>query len=132
MGLLEALGRVGFLEGREPTLMHLLHSLKGCEKQEWRWDWDPDKVGECETKPLGVMLALEPNTLFRVWEDGKLHVITLGPGDVLLFEGDVLHAGADYPDACNTRVHLYLDVPALTRTPNSNWYPGASHGCWSK
>eukprot|EP00966_Prymnesium_polylepis_P245049 5667969-Prymnesium_polylepis.1 len=48
----------------------------------------------------------------------------LQPGDILLFEGDVLHAGAKYESACNTRVHVYLDVPDLRRKPNTNWSPG--------
>ena len=45
---------------------------------------------------------------------GKLVAVPLGPGDVLVFDGNVAHAGAWYA-APNTRVHLYLDVVGVAR-----------------
>ena len=48
-----------------------------------------------------------------------------------LFEGNVLHAGAEYKRASNTRVHLYLDVEAFLRDPNGSWGPPNNYG-WSQ
>ena len=48
-------------------------------------------------------------------------VVALGPGDILVFEGDVAHAGAWYT-SLNTRVHLYLDVPGLAREADVTWF----------
>ena len=47
-------------------------------------------------------------------------VVPLEPGDVLVFEGDVVHAGAQYA-SLNTRVHAYLDAPGVERKVNHTW-----------
>ena len=71
---------------------------------------------------LGVIAALERGTRFCVaargggWEE-----IELGRGDVLFFEGDLVHGGAAYPHACNTRIHVYLDVPEIKRPRDATW-----------
>ena len=39
-----------------------------------------------------------------------------------MFDGDVVHAGAEYSVA-NTRVHVYLDVVELKRDSDYTWYP---------
>jgi len=122
-GLLAALELVGALEGRLPTLMNLLHSEEGCDQQEWHWDWEPKRCAKCKRKPLGVILALEPNTPFMVWERGHEHTIMLQPGDILLFEGDVLHAGAKYESACNTRVHVYAGCAGLAAKAEHDLVP---------
>ena len=50
----------------------------------------------------------------RVMGEHGVRMICLEPGDVLVFDGDVVHAGAAYR-APNTRVHVYLDVPSVKR-----------------
>ena len=50
---------------------------------------------------------------------------------MLVFEGDVLHAGAAYLGASNTREHLYFDVEAISRDPNGSWAPLKSYD-WSQ
>jgi len=88
-----------------------------CQRQQWHFDYDPDAVRAAKTKPLGVLVALEDGTRFET--RAKTH--TLSRGDVLVFRGDLMHAGAAY-DRENTRMHLYLDVPAVKRQRNSTWY----------
>ena len=44
----------------------------------------------------------------------------LDPGDILVFDGDLEHAGAAYTDS-NIRLHAYLDVSEYTRTPDSTY-----------
>ena len=45
------------------------------------------------------------------------------PGAILVFDGDVAHRGASYA-ALNTRVHMYLDVPAVKRDREDYvWFP---------
>ena len=69
-----------------------------------------------------MIAALERDTWFCVaGRDGGGEWIELGPGDVLFFEGDLVHAGAAYPRACNTRIHVYLDVPEITRRRDATW-----------
>ena len=76
-------------------------------------------------KPASVILALEDGA--RLWvrdEDGRTErEIVLRAGDVLVFDGDVAHAGAAYLSA-NTRVHVYLDVPSVVRDRDYVWKAG--------
>jgi ectoine hydroxylase-related dioxygenase (phytanoyl-CoA dioxygenase family) len=50
----------------------------------------------------------------------------LNPGDLLVFDGDVSHAGASYA-LPNTRVHVYLDVPGLKREAGVVWFKRIRH-----
>jgi ectoine hydroxylase-related dioxygenase (phytanoyl-CoA dioxygenase family) len=69
------------------------------------------------------MLALQSGTRLIVYdEDSRRDVsVPLGPGDVLVFDGDVAHAGAWYASV-NTRVHMYLDVEGVERAKDFTWF----------
>ena len=43
-------------------------------------------------------------------------------GDVLLFHGDLVHAGAAYPEADNIRMHVYLYAKESMRPGKSTWH----------
>ena len=62
------------------------------------------------------------DTTCTIWdrERGVEVPVVMFAGDVLVFDGDVVHAGAQY-SVGSTRVHVYLDVPELTRDPNFTW-----------
>ena len=47
----------------------------------------------------------------------------LQPGDVLLFDGYTVHAGASYAKP-NTRLFVYLDVPGVVREKTDSTYLG--------
>ena len=95
----------------------LLHSLAGCRRQQWHTDWDPEQVAAARVKPMGVLLALTPGARFAT----PSRTYDLDVGDVVCFDGDVVHAGAEYPTTSNTRLHAYLDVPDAPRRRNSTW-----------
>ena len=46
---------------------------------------------------------------------GGERYIVLHAGDIVVFDGTVIHAGADYKKT-NTRLHIYLDVVDIVRT----------------
>ena len=48
--------------------------------------------------------------------------VSLHAGEVLLFDADVIHAGAAYTERANTRLHVYLDVAGFVREPNYTWF----------
>ena len=77
----------------------------------------PGDVGT--TKPLGVLVALQDETRL----DTPQGVIAMEQGDVLVFDGDVVHAGAAYAQD-NTRVHLYLDATEVPRVHNVTYLTG--------
>ena len=114
------------LEGREVGAFNLLGSKAGCRQQHRHWDWDPASVDALNDRlPRGVVLACEDGArlvVFRDVHDVEGQYVELNAGDVLLFDGDVLHAGALY-EKDNLRVHVYLDVPALKHEPNASHFP---------
>lgn len=105
------------LDVRRMTSPVVLHSNPECKQQQWHYDYDPTEVRAASVKPLGVLVALQDGTRFET--RGKTH--RLSRGDVLLFRGDLLHAGAAY-ESENTRVHTYLDVPGVKRPKNRTWF----------
>ena len=81
-----------------------------------------------EPVPYGALLSIQNDTHFVVWPGSHLRVrskqqevisvpgleLSLGKGDMVLFRGDLVHAGASYKGS-NIRLHAYLDHPAVTR-----------------
>lgn len=114
-----------------------IESLAGCAEQAPHCDHEPDArqaalpPGE---QPLGVLTALEPGgARLRVWPGSfRLHTdrggggaiaprdVELRQGDVLLFRGDLVHAGAAYAER-NLRLHAYADSPAFPRRADSTY-----------
>eukprot|EP00966_Prymnesium_polylepis_P059302 1374746-Prymnesium_polylepis.1 len=99
--------------GRTMSEFNVINSAPTCAKQRLHWDYNPNVVRYLRRKPRSAILALQEGTRLTVY-DTELEcnvTVLVPPGAILLFDGDVAHAGASYA-ACNTRVHLYLDVPS--------------------
>ena len=125
--LLRVLRKSGELDGRSRGEMNALQSLPGCRQQRLHWDFNPDLCeGLRSRKPASVILAMQHGARLMVRNESANATvpIALSPGDVLVFEGDVAHAGAAY---CvrNTRVHVYLDVPGVPRERDLTWFKRA-------
>jgi len=69
-----------------------------------------------EDVPLACIVALQDGTRLHVWpfDTGKEEEVVLNAGDMLLFRGDLGHAGAEY-DEENWRLHVYIDSPVIER-----------------
>jgi hypothetical protein len=81
-------------------------------------------------------MALEPATTLEVWPTSHRlvrrtrltrvtrkvtrHTVELAAGDVIIFRGDLVHAGSPY-EKHNVRIHAYLDHPTVSRPPNRTW-----------
>ena len=129
-----------------PNAMVKLFSLPKCQQQVAHADYEPTlefATSSDDMVPLECLVAFEPGTKLVVWpesirlacmsdelrteyveEHGPItaHEICLEPGDILIFRGDLIHAGAAYKYQ-NTRVHLYLDSPDVPREGNRTWFP---------
>lgn len=98
----------------------VLFSRSGCKQQTWHTDYNTDTVSHLETKPMGAILALQTPTTFEEYPDTQ-H--SLEKGDVLVFDGDVVHAGSAY-DRANMRIHVYVDSVDCKRKHNATYpYP---------
>jgi hypothetical protein len=116
----------GELAGRRPAEWRALHSQPGCKRQKRHWDYNPNEVRNLRQLglrvPCSVIAAMQDGAQLLVWdhERGVEVPVVMFAGDVLVFDGDVVHAGAQY-SVGSTRVHVYLDVPELERDPNFTW-----------
>jgi hypothetical protein len=110
----------------------ILFSAPGCKRQQSHTDYEPRggilDVGH-EEMPLAAVLALEDQTNLVVWpnfigydfegfdrENGE--VAEFNAGDLLIFRGDLVHAGAGYPDRSNVRLHCFIDNQNVDRKNN--------------
>ena len=101
---------------REINSIVVLHSYKGCKKQRWHTDFDPELCTRARVMPLSVLIALQDDTRLYILAEQ----INLNKGDILVFDEDLIHAGADY--SCeNTRIHMYLDSKCVKREHNNTY-----------
>ena len=102
----------------------LLKSKMGNTRQYVHCDYDLTckKNNSLSNSNFGIIVALEDNTRFVCWpkkhscEFAKAPVRskdsrcpTMKKGDVLIFLDSLPHAGSDYKQHSNTRVHFYCD-----------------------
>lgn len=99
----------------------VLRSLPGCVEQARHMDYDPERLARLpeESKPLGVLLALQDRTRFVAFVPERKE-LSLDAGDALLFRGDLVHAGAAY-DELNHRIHSYVTVRRAHHPGNKTW-----------
>jgi hypothetical protein len=125
--------------GRMATDCVILESLRGCQVQAAHTDYVPDAAlldTDDDTVPLLAVFALQSGTKLEVWPESHRLVrrarltrhtpkvahrtVELDAGDVIVFRGDLIHAGSAYT-AHNLRIHVYLDHPTVPRPPNRTW-----------
>jgi hypothetical protein len=103
--ILRAFPRCTVLEQGCSTLL----SLSGCIKQRPHTDFDPGAKGSALS--LACLIALEEGTQFHFYLGGDKNerLVSLHPGDLLVFRGDCPHSGAAYEKE-NIRIHMYVDL----------------------
>lgn len=123
--------RLFALSGQKPQSWVGLQSRPGCQEQPPHADFPPMGLSD-EQMPLAVLVALMPGTTVQVWP-GSLRYngydldkiqktsLSLNPGDVFLFRGDLVHAGSAYADE-NFRLHAVLVNPENpVKYSNQTW-----------
>lgn len=76
--------------------------------------------------PASVIMVLMDDTLLHVYpgcfgatvERSKRQTLQLKQGEVIIFRGDLVHAGAKYADT-NIRLHCYIQVKCIRQKSNS-------------
>lgn len=125
--------------GRSATDFVILESLRGCQRQAAHVDYVPDAAlldTTDETVPLLAVVALQSGTFLDVWPGShrlvrrprltrhtphiRRETVELNAGDVIVFRGDLIHAGSEYARH-NLRIHAYIDHPLVPRPPNKTW-----------
>lgn len=124
-----------------PSNPVVLHSRANCQAQAAHCDYEPDKAFKSIKSdahcPLALLVCLQPETTLRVWpnsiklftksESALKHIqpiegviLQMNPGDVVVFRGDLVHAGSSYARD-NVRIHYYLDSDYTPRFANRTW-----------
>jgi hypothetical protein len=115
----------GACPGRELAEVNTICSRPPCQQQKVHYDYNPDHVQILAParKPRSAMLSLMWGTRLIVYDSvlGHLVLVPIPPGCILLFDGDVAHAGAAY-HAQNTRVHVYMDAEGVDRASDYTWF----------
>lgn len=113
----------------------ILLSLPGCHEQAPHCDYVQDDQFENVKDrdiPLSYIICLQENTKINLWVNSLKMVyrkpiapirkteVKMNVGDVLVFRGDLVHAGSAYNDE-NIRVHGYLDSKTIKRICNQTY-----------
>lgn len=111
----------------------VLRSLRGCVRQGLHTDYPMQAAAAARPKPRGALLALEHRTRLVVQpaHAGAVVLLDVPVGACVVFDGDVVHAGAEYAED-NVRVHAYLDVPNVRRRADTVWAVQRKRGRASK
>jgi hypothetical protein len=118
----------GVLPRHKVSSMVALLSKLFCKAQLAHTDFSPDTLSNVllddKKMPLACLVVLMDGTVFDVWpgairfeknRDFKPMHLKLRAGDVLIFRGDLVHAGAAVGEVENVRFHAYLDVEGVVR-----------------
>jgi len=89
----------------------------GCLQQAFHTDYDIRDFEGLKHRPRGVLVALQADTKFITTSDEY----KLSRGDVLVFDGGLVHAGAAYDNA-NVRIHLYVDPKGFKREKDATYF----------
>ena len=98
-------------------------SAEAEQRHKWKVRYQQlDGIRGMRKKPLGVFWALEEGCkIMLAGPHGEAVEVCLEVGDVLLFDGDLVHAGAAYPDSDNIRMHVYLYAEGIERPGKGTW-----------
>jgi hypothetical protein len=117
--------------GHRADSIVILLSQENCKAQLPHTDYSDTTLraaldsGDDTKMPLACLVAFQDETAFDVWPGAirfdrsrsfeHLRVI-LNSGDMLIFRGDLVHAGAATGITCrNVRIHAYLDAEGVER-----------------
>jgi len=102
----------------------ILKSYAYCKRQRLHRDYDLlqlQKIDESEY-PHGIIVGISNNCRFIVSPDGlSRKYVHFDKGDVVIFRGDTIHAGAEYHTE-NIRMHAYVDTESHDRIKNETFY----------
>ena len=73
--------------------------------------------------PYGMIVGVSDNSRFLISNNkNRIKTIYINKGDVIIFRGDLVHAGAEYYSE-NVRLHAYIDSVKYKREKNITYIP---------
>ena len=136
---LRELGVLQCSDGSEKALNRLValkstrRRKKGKKHQPWHADSAPRnslRDQPPQDVPLAALLAIQTRTRLyvRPFDTDTEEIVELDEGDLLIFRGDLGHAGAEYDeddliDGMHLRLHVYIDSPLIERQKDTDGVP---------
>ena len=103
--------------------------MKNSKEQNIHRDYDPVKCAKSSTKPYGALYSILGSKFtvkYKAFNGRwKEECLVLPPNSMLLFRGDLQHAGAAFDDD-NFRFHTYLDVEGIEHRGSDKTYVNAT------
>lgn len=102
----------------------IVRSEPYCKRQKLHTDYDIDKLRHIKKTdyPYGILVGVSDNSRFLISDKNRVKTIYINKGDIIVFRGDVLHAGAEYYSE-NIRLHAYVDSKKYKREKNTTYFP---------
>ena len=105
------LDKCGVLKGRTITELSILHSLPGCLEQDEHTDWSDSEIKRSlrhdGIKPMVCIAALKGTSWLLISDGDRVRRrLSLEPGNALVFEGDLIHAGGSQGATSSTRLYI--------------------------
>lgn len=109
----------------------LIASVEGCDNQNLHLDYEiPNHLRDvsfCDgwqngTMSYSALLTLEENTVLRVLRQHKSKgfvikkVTVVKPGSLVLFAGNLYHAGSAYNSSLNLRLHVHIQCSKIPKS----------------
>jgi len=129
----------GLFPDHVPRQEVILKCDAGCVQQKAHCDFPPEDLNrDCRCNPMGCLIAIMPNTKIVLWpkmfslddwkdrEPVRSVILQLEPGEIFVFRGDLVHAGAAYQTQ-HFRLHMYLDGPDNRQRKNATWIVRYEH-----
>ena len=109
----------------EPTDWVCLASLPGCERQSQHTDFDAGLIRRATNDginvaafPYSCLAAINDGAKLYISSDKREKAISYNRGDVIIFRGDIVHAGTESVEGHFGRIHVYLDSANVKHTKN--------------
>lgn len=123
--LRDVLCNLGVLDPEHHTITKVvgLRSNGVCEKQVEHCDSAPEGFfDKSPVFPMACIVAIQDGTklYIRSRNTGRESCVHMREGDLLIFRGDVKHAGAEYTTT-NLRLHCYIDTNTYTRPKDTTF-----------
>ena len=113
-----------------------LRTMEGAQRQYAHTDYDPEATKPLQNNqmPLLAFIPLEDNTQLYIWNpskgilNGTYRNVTVKPslltvhrGDLVIFRGDLIHAGAEWNGSPRYRLHCFFHHPLVPFPDNATW-----------
>ena len=114
----------------------MLRTEEGAQRQQSHADHNPRNTQPLENNKISLLafIPLENNAQLYIWNPSnailagtyrnvtvKPSLLTVNKGDLVIFRGDLIHAGSEWNGSAKYRLHCYFHHPLVPFPDNQTW-----------